>query len=286
MNQQLAVQGKGAIAVIGVPSDHNSSFLRGPALAPPRIRQALYSGSGNMSAEGGLDLGDEPRFQDLADLLLMDSSDPCGEIGASVAQLLVQDAHVLALGGDHAITHPLIRAHADKYPNLTILHIDAHPDLYDDFAGNPNSHASPFARIMEAGLASRLVQIGIRTMNPHQRQQAERFDVAVYNMLGWHGARAAELVENVIALLDGPLYLSLDLDGLDPAFAPGVSHHEPGGLSVRDVLTLIQGIQTPLVGADIVEYNPKRDPVDMTAMVAAKCLKEIAAKMIETNPIT
>jgi arginase len=80
--------------------------------------------------------------------------------------------------------------------------------------------------------------------------------------------------------LDGPLYISFDLDVLDPAFAPGVSHHEPGGLSVREALTFIQSIQAQIVGADIVEYNPVRDRDGVTAMVAAKVLKEIAAGMV------
>jgi len=81
----------------------------------------------------------------------------------------------------------------------------------------------------------------------------------------------------------GPVYLSLDMDVLDPAFAPGVSHHEPGGLSTRDVIRLIQGLHAPLVGADIVEFNPQRDPLGITAMAAAKLLKEIAARMLQST---
>jgi arginase family enzyme len=82
---------------------------------------------------------------------------------------------------------------------------------------------------------------------------------------------------------EGPVYVSLDMDVLDPAFAPGVSHHEPGGLSTRDVIGLIQGLRVPIVGADIVEVNPKRDPTGITVMAAAKLLKEIAGCMLESN---
>jgi arginase len=82
---------------------------------------------------------------------------------------------------------------------------------------------------------------------------------------------------------DGPLYVSLDMDVLDPAFAPGVSHHEPGGLSTREVIGLIHGLEATLVGADIVELNPERDVVGMTAMAAAKLLKELAAKMLGSS---
>jgi arginase family enzyme len=158
---------------------------------------------------------------------------------------------------------------------LNILHLDAHPDLYDELDGNRRSHACPFARIMEEKLATRLVQVGIRTMNPHQRQQAERFNVEVIDMRHWQPGIPLEF--------DGPVYLSLDLDVLDPAFAPGVSHHEPGGLSTREVIHLIHSLKAPLVGADIVEYNPQRDPVGMTAMTAAKLLKEVVACMIAST---
>lgn len=254
------------IAVIGISSDENSTFLRGPALAPARIRQVLYAGSANMCAENGLDLNTTDGWQDLGDL-----SVSFGEIKTAVSTLL-NNHRILTLGGDHAITAPLVAAHAAHHPNLTILHIDAHPDLYDNFENNPNSHASPFARIMENGYAQRLIQVGIRTMNPHQRQQAERFGVEVHEMKDW--------TADFDLKLTGPLYLSLDLDGLDPAYAPGVSHHEPGGFSTRQVLDIIQKIDVPLVGADIVELNPTRDWADTTAMVAAKCLKEVLAKML------
>ena len=88
----------------------------------------------------------------------------------------------------------------------------------------------------------------------------------------------------MVLQFDGPLYISFDMDALDPAFAPGVSHHEPGGLSTRDVLAVIQSIDVPLIGADIVEFNPLRDVSGMTAMVAAKLLKELASKMLNSCP--
>ncbi|MCP4656070.1 MAG: agmatinase [bacterium] len=267
----------GSVTVLGIPSDENSTFLRGAALAPARIREALYAGSTNLSSETGIDLAVEPRFQDLGDLDLSGVDAAHERIEATISALLDRGAYILSLGGDHAVTYPIVRAYAGKYPPLQILHLDAHPDLYDAYQGNPYSHACPFARIMEAGLASRLVQVGIRTMNPEQRSQAERFGVEVVEMKDWR----PELTPD----LDGPTYLSFDMDALDPAFAPGVSHHEPGGLTVRDAIRLIQSVRVPIVGADIVELNPQRDPLGTTAMVAAKLLKEIAAGMLETNPV-
>ena len=272
----------GSVALLGLPTDANSSFLRGPMMAPGRIREALHCGSANLCAEDGTDLGSDSRFCDAGDLALESANAPFDLISRSIEALLVRNVRPLSLGGDHAVTFPLVRGFANSYADLTILHLDAHSDLYADFEGNPSSHASPFARMMEAGLAKRLVQVGIRTLNPHQREQAERFGVEVVECRGWGGESAQQIAREVVGRLDGPLYLSLDMDVLDPAFAPGVSHHEPGGLSTRDVLTLIQGIQTQLVGADIVELNPTRDPLGITAMAAAKFVKEIAAKMLET----
>jgi agmatinase len=182
----------------------------------------------------------------------------------------------LSLGGDHAVTLPIIQAYEKHYPELNILHFDAHPDLYDEFQGNRYSHACPFARVMEEGLIKKLVQVGIRTMTPHQQEQADRFNVTLIDMKSWPKGLSK-------LRFTGPVYISLDLDVLDPACAPGVSHPEPGGLRTRDVITIIQQIKAPIVGADIVEYNPLRDINGMTAMVAAKLLKELADKMLITD---
>ncbi len=260
------------VAILGIPLDENASFLRGAALAPERIRQALHSPSTNLSAENGLDLGADPRWRNLGDLPLSSGDQALAQIESAAVQVLERRARLVSLGGDHSISYPILRAYAPKYPQLTVLHLDAHPDLYDEFDGSRRSHACPFARVMEAGLVTRLVQVGVRTMNPHQRQQAVRFGVEVVEMRHWR--------PDLSLHLSTPLYLSLDLDVLDPAFAPGVSHHEPGGLSTRDVLGIIQGLPAPLVGADIVEYNPERDPLGITAMLAAKLLKEILANML------
>jgi agmatinase len=263
------------VVVLGVPYDENSSFMKGPASAPSRIRETLSSGAMNLCSENGIDLGVEPRFYDLGDLNLSIGGKTFKQIEKAITDLLEREIYIISLGGDHAITYPILKAYTKKYDKLCILHFDAHPDLYDEFKGNRYSHACPFARIMEENLAERLVQIGIRTMNPHQQAQAERFNVDVIDMQKWR--------PNKILDLTGSVYLSLDMDVLDPAFAPGVSHPEPGGLSTRDVLQIIQGINAPLVGADIVEFNPKHDPSGITVAAAAKFLKEIAARIIETG---
>jgi len=198
-----------------------------------------------------------------------------GELAAierAVTDLLDQGQSPVCLGGDHSITYPILRAFARRFADLTIVHFDAHPDLYEVFDGNRYSHACPFARIMEQGLAKRLIQIGIRTMNAHQRQQAARFGVEVVQM--------RELPASDKLKLAGPIYISFDIDVLDPAFAPGVSHREPGGMSVREAIAHLHAITGDIVGADMVEYNPKQDVSQLTALVCAKILKEILGKMI------
>lgn len=264
---------KNNVALIGILSDANSSFKRGAAAAPAFIRRALHSESANLCSELGVDLGGNPGFVDVGDRQVADDPESFLAVETEIHKIIEQGALPLVLGGDHAISYPVLRAINRSHGKVNILHFDAHPDLYDDFGGNPWSHASPFARIMENGLARRLVQVGIRTLNPHLRAQVERFGVEIHEM------RTLDL-DSIGRDFKGPVYISCDIDALDPAFAPGVSHPEPGGLSVRDVLGIIQRLPNHIVGADIVEYNPQRDVNNLTAMVAAKLLKEIAGRML------
>lgn len=265
----------GDIAILGIPFDQNSSFLRGPALAPPRIREALYSESANMWTENGIDLDVADRWKTVGDLVFSNHKVAFEEIESALGEILKRDARALSLGGDHSITYPILKAYAREYSQLNIVQFDAHPDLYDHLDGHRLSHACPFARIMEDGLVRRLIQIGIRTITGHQRQQAERFGVEVIEM--------RDLSPVARLTFDGPVYVSFDMDCLDPAYAPGVSHYEPGGLSTRSALSMIQDLKAEIVGADIVEYNPLRDPLGITAMVAAKLLKEILSLMLKQS---
>jgi agmatinase len=263
----------GPVALFGIPWDRNASFLRGASLGPGRIREALHSGSSNLCTEAGQDLSRDPRWRDLGDLDLDGEKEPLKRVEEEVTRILSRGFRLLSLGGDHSITYPILRAYSRTFPELTVLQLDAHPDLYDELDGNPFSHACPFSRIMEEGRISRLVQVGVRSITPHQIEQARRFGVEVVAMQDWHMRRDLKLT--------GALYLSLDLDVLDPAFAPGTSHNEPGGFTSREVLGIVQGLKVPLVGADIVELNPLRDPTGITAMLAAKLLKEILGRMLE-----
>ena len=255
------------IIIQGIKFDEKSSYQKGPKIAPALIREALNCGSANMFAEN-LKSIENSRIEDKGDFEISEYFD----IEKLTEKHLNSEAKVFTLGGDHSITFPIIKAHSQKYSKMDILHIDAHCDLYDNFEGDKYSHACPFARIMENNLAVRLVQVGIRTLNTHQAEQAEKFNVEIHQM--------KDLDLTKIPKFENPLYISLDMDGFDPAFAPGVSHHEPGGLTSRQVINLIQNIDSEIIGADIVEYNPNRDFQNMTAFLAAKMMKEILVKMM------
>jgi arginase len=258
----------GDIALIGIPFDDYSSFLKGPAKAPPLIIEAIESDSANYFTEDLMDLADHPDVCWLGNAPLKDYFD----IEVIIAEILKRGAIPFSIGGDHSITYPILRAMSASYPSLSILHFDAHGDLYDSLGGNRHSHASPFARIMEEGLSQGLTQVGIRTLNDHQQAQVGKFGVKVIDMKNWS--------PDIDLNLSGPVYLSFDMDVLDPAFAPGVSHHEPGGFTTREVLRMIQRLDLNIVGLDLVEFNPDRDLNGVTAVTAAKIIKELLAKLL------
>jgi arginase len=269
--RRIEVNGKPAL--LGLPYDGSSSYLRGAAQAPAAIRAALRNPSSNSWSESGHDVLVPGALQDAGDVAM--PAEPAAAraaIEAGGAGVLRGGLRPVCLGGDHSVTYPVLRALRAAHPRLTILHIDAHADLYHEFEGDRYSHACPFARILEERLCDRLVQVGLRTLTAHQRAQAAKFGVEQIDMAAWaRGVRPA---------VEGPVYVSLDLDALDPAFAPGVSHWEPGGLATREVAGLIQALPATLVGADVVELNPTRDRDGFTAMVAAKLVKELASRML------
>ena len=261
------------ITLLGVPYDEASSYRHGAALAPRAIRAELerarsYS---NLFTETGVDLGRPGLLMDAGDVDCGTATETRAAIEYEVMEQLDRGHRLLVLGGDHSITYPALRGASGRLGTLDVLHIDAHPDLYPDLDGRKYSHASPFARALEDGLLGRLAQVGIRTMNPVQRLVADRHGVEVTTMMDWKGPPRFQF--------ERPVWISLDLDAIDPGFAPGVSHPEPGGLSVRDVISVIQRVEGRVVGADLVEYNPRADINGRTAPVCVKLLKELAGRI-------
>ena len=256
-----------------MPFDDYSSHLRGAAQGPEAIWEMMKCDSANTTTELGIELADHPRIHSMGNLSWQEASLAFEKLETTIEGILLEARKPLTFGGDHSITFPILKSFARHHPDITILHFDAHPDLYDILDGNRLSHACPFARIMENQLASHLIQIGIRTLTAHQQEQAERFSVEMHQMKNWRGPEQLNIT--------GAVYVSIDLDALDPAYAPGVSHHEPGGLSVRQILDVIHSLDVEIIGGDIVEYNPRRDINGMTAMVATKLYKELCGRMLE-----
>ncbi|MCK5662845.1 MAG: arginase family protein, partial [Thiotrichaceae bacterium] len=206
------------IILQGLQFDDKSSFMRGAAEAPPAIRAILNNGAGNFFTESGINLEEHP-FEDKGDFSITNYLD----IVEITRNNLEADVPLITLGGDHSITYPVVKAVASRHSAIDILHFDAHADIYDEFEGDKYSHACPFARILEEKLTENITQVGIRTLNTHQKEQAIKFKVDIREM--------RNLKTDDLRTFKNPLYISLDMDVFDPAFAPGVSHHEPGGLS-------------------------------------------------------
>jgi len=261
------------MAILGVPFDEKSSYLRGAAGGPRAIRKASTGKCYNEYTELGVNLAEETVLVDLGDVDTSGDADKSFALTEkAVAGILDKGAVPVVLGGDHSITYPVIKAFARKHKPLDILHFDAHPDLYEDLYGDRLSHACPFARIMEDGFAQNLVQVGIRAATLDHKAKALKHGVRMIEM--------KEIRDPIFLKFANPLYISFDLDALDPAFAPGVSHHEPGGLSTRQAIQIIQALTARIVGFDIVELNAARDLSGITAAAAFKLFREIAGKTI------
>jgi arginase len=264
------------IAVLGVPFDEKSSYLRGAAGGPAAIRKVSTGKCYCGYTELGVNLEEDTVLVDVGDV------DTAGDVDKTfaltekaVAAILEKDASPLVLGGDHSITYPVLKAFARFMKPLDVLHFDAHPDLYDDLYGDRLSHACPFARVVEDGLAASVVQVGVRAITAAHRAKALKAGIRMVEMKDIH--------DPLHLRFGNPVYISFDLDALDPAFAPGVSHHEPGGLTTRQALQAIQSLKGRIVGLDIVELNPTRDPSAITAAAAFKILKETAGRIVRPN---
>lgn len=263
-------------ALIGIPFDEKSCYLRGAAKGPQAIREASTSRALNPWTELGVSLEEDGVFVDLGDIDVSgDFRQVFSRIEESIFRVLEKKAVPVVLGGDHSISYPVVRAFARKYKPLDILHFDAHPDLYEELYGDRFSHACPFARIIEEGLAENLVQVGIRAATGEQRKKALKHRVRMIEM--------KDIKDGLFLKFRNPLYISFDMDSLDPAYAPGVSHHEPGGLSTRQAVSILQALEARVVGLDVVELNAERDVKGITAVAAVKVIKEVLGKVIIQN---
>ncbi len=255
----------------GLACDSQSTYRHGSAAGPERIRQA-YDGRGfNSTTEAGIDL--TGAVSDLGDLTTHASWAQTAEHYRTFAEGVFAAGRIpFFAGGDHAVTIPILSALAALRNPVHVIQIDAHPDLYPSYYGDPDSHACVAARALGLEHVASLTQVGIRTMNETQRQVASKYGERL------HSCTAQDLENGLPELAHIPhgasVYLTVDLDAFDPAFAPGVAHAVPGGLTPRQVFRLIQSTAWRLVGMDAVEVNPGLDTNDRTAILAARILHE------------
>lgn len=260
----------GARAVIvGAPLDATVSFRPGTRGGPAAIRAMSHC-----LEEYSLDLARDLRsvpFHDLGDILL-----PPGELGEglhrieAVAVRLFGDGKIpFILGGEHLVTLPAVRAAAAHHPGLAVIHLDAHADLRDEYLGVTLSHATVMRRIGDFLGRKNLFQFGIRSADAPEMEVA-RESGAFYTHCVLPG-----LVETVSVLRERPVYISLDIDLVDPAFAPGVGTPEPAGVTPQELLDALRLLQElRVIGWDVVEVNPAVDPAGITALLAARIVRD------------
>jgi agmatinase len=253
-----------AVVVVGLPMDTTTSFRPGARFGPAAIREASI---GLEEYSPTLDAALAPgELCDLGDVSLPFGNVPeqLGRI-RRVAEAVWNDGKFLVgLGGEHLATLPLVQAAAAALPGLEVIHLDAHTDLRDDYLGERLSHATVMRRVAEEVGAGRLWQFGVRSGT----REEFRFARHLYADFGGLG-------EALASLGDRPLYLSVDIDVADPAYAPGTGAPEPGGPSALQVLDAVRAVAgRRLVAMDVMEVAPALDPSGRTAALAAKLVRE------------
>lgn len=263
------------LVVLGAPLDMATSGRPGARLGPDSIRRA----SVNLAWEGNkfpwtFNVFEKVKVVDAGDLVFDcgDAEDFTYRLEGAVSEILKSGKKVLALGGDHFITLPILRAYAKHYGEMALIHFDAHTDTYAN--GSVYDHGTMFHHAPKEGLISpkHSVQVGIRT-----DYDAEDHGFNVINAMQANDLTADDIVDQIKRIIgDKPVYLTFDIDCLDPAFAPGTGTPVCGGLTSDKVLKIIRGLQgINLVGMDVVEVCPPYDQSDITALAGATIALEL-----------
>ncbi|HSR47005.1 MAG TPA: agmatinase [Anaerolineales bacterium] len=274
--------GAGEVAIVGIPFDSGTSYRSGTRLGPRAIRESSLLLWGYNNALGVKPL-EHLRVVDYGDVDVIPPSidDTMANIQAEVGRILEAGATVIALGGDHSTTLPLLRAHHARFGPLSVVHFDAHPDTWPkEFGDRPYSHGTSFRRAIEEGLirSGGYVQVGIRgpTTDADDLPEARRLGARVLGIDEVFDLGIPAVLEIIRAAANGPTYISLDIDSADPAYAPGTGTPEVGGLSSYNLLHLVRGLRgLDLVGFDLVEVSPPYDHGQITSILAANLVFEM-----------
>lgn len=265
------------VAILGIPFDSGTTYRGGTRFGPRKIRESslLLWGYNQVLRVFPTQ---ELRVVDYGDVSVVpvDITATMDRIVEEVAEILRQDVTVVALGGDHSVSLPLLRAHASKYGPLAVIHFDSHPDTWAwEFEDQLYSHGTPFRRAIEEGLidTGAYIQVGIRgpTGGPNDLPEATQMGARIVTIDRAFELGIPAVIHEMLATVgDSPVYVSLDIDSVDPAFAPGTGTPEVGGLSSYQILQLVRGLRgLNFVGFDLVEVSPPYDHGDITSILAA-----------------
>ncbi len=271
---------KSDLILLGVPMDYTASNIPGSRFAPKRVRELSYTLE-NYS----------PFFDDFIDEKFYDAGDivlPWGNTGKSIKfieetakGILSDEKKIVSIGGDHLITYPVVKEYAEKYKDLVVLQFDAHTDLREEWNNEKYSHATVLKLIHDIIKKGNLYQFGIRSGSK------EEFDFAKKHCHIYKNDVYEPLKKVLGNLSNKDVYITIDIDVLDPAFAPGTGYIEAGGISSKELLDsvslLLSESNVNIVGADVVEVCPPTDNSDRTSAIAAKLLREIIIGMAKNK---
>ena len=270
------------VAVVGVPFDSGTSYRSGTRFGPRKIRESSLLLWG-FNTVMGIAPAKELKVVDYGDIevIPVDIRSTMEAITNEVATILSQETLPISLGGDHSITLPLLRAHAAQFGPIAVIHFDSHPDTWNsEFGDHPYSHGTPFRRALEEQLIDpeAYIQVGIRgpVSDSFDLDEARELGAQIITIIEAFEVGIPTVINRIQEIIGKrPVYVSLDIDSVDPAFAPGTGTPEVGGFSSYQMLQLVRGLQgLNLVGFDLVEVSPPYDHSDITSILAANLVFE------------
>lgn len=270
------------VAVVGVPFDSGTSYRSGTRFGPRKIRESSLLLWG-FNTVMGIAPAKELKVVDYGDIevIPVDIRSTMEAITNEVATILSQETLPISLGGDHSITLPLLRAHAAQFGPIAVIHFDSHPDTWNsEFGDHPYSHGTPFRRALEEQLIDpeAYIQVGIRgpVSDSFDLDEARELGAQIITIIEAFEVEIPTVINRIQEIIGKrPVYVSLDIDSVDPAFAPGTGTPEVGGFSSYQMLQLVRGLQgLNLVGFDLVEVSPPYDHSDITSILAANLVFE------------
>jgi len=282
--------GRADIAVVGVPFDSGVSYRPGARFGPAHVREASrllrpYNPAQDVSpfsAQQVVDAGDIAANP-------FNITEAVAQIQQAATELSADGKRLVVIGGDHTIALPLLRVVAEKHGPIAVLHFDAHLDTWDTYFGAPVTHGTPFRRASEEGLIDMQASMHVGIRGPlYSREDLrddERLGFAIISSSELEAEGLARAIERMLARLgDRPVYVSVDIDVLDPAHAPGTGTPEAGGMTSRELLAMLRALRgVNLIGADVVEVAPAYDHAQLTAVAASHVAYEIISAMTPSS---